>query len=242
VSGRPDRPGRRLEGHLKASDVKAQVDGRPIAWQQPMAIDFSLRDATDGITVQTLKCQSPSLRSRPRAGRKSSPWPPVSTSAKLAAQLEQLVDLDGRVRQGEGWAYLNWKSPDRKGFSADLELQARDFRLTLPKLPLWEEPNLVLLLSSAGQLTGGVPARIQTASLRAKAAPDELEVRLLEPVPDWRSATSWPLEARMQGRLEAWPARLRSWIDLGQWKTAGVYNLSARGSSPPPKSRSTTPN
>lgn len=229
VSGRPDSKGAAWQGHLKAAELKALVEGRPIAWQQPMAINFSLRDAAGGITVEMLKCESSFLTVEAQGRPEELAAAARFDLGQLASQLGQFVDLGGLRTAGEGWAYLNWKSPDRKTFSADLELQARDFRLALPNLPPWEEPNLVLFLAAAGQMTGGVPVRLESASLRAKAAPDELEAKLLEPVADWRTAASWPVEARMQGRLEAWAPRLRNFVDLGPWKAAGAYDLSARG-------------
>lgn len=230
VSGRPDASGAAWQGRVQASALRATVERREIVWQQPLSINFSVRNAADGISVDALKCESSFLNLEAKGRPEELAAAARFDLGQLAAQLGQLVDLGELRTAGEGWAYLNWKSPDRKAFSAELEFQARNFRLALPDSVAWEEPNLVLFLSAAGQLDGGLPVRFDAAGLHAVAAPDQLDAKLRQPVADWRKADSWPIEARVQGRLEGWPARLRNWIDLSAWKAAGAYDLAARGS------------
>jgi hypothetical protein len=225
VAGRPDAQGASWQGRLQAGELKALYQGRPVVWQQPIAANFALRDTAEGLRVETFKCQS-SFFNLEAQGR---PEELVASArfdlGQLATQLEQFVDLGGVRTAGEGWAYVNWKAPQRKAFTADVEFQARDFRLAVPQVPPWEEPNLVLFVSAAGQMAGGVPARWEQVTLRATAAVDQMEVRWLAPVADARTVAGWPVEARLQGRLEAWPTRLRHWIDLSAWRPAGAYDL-----------------
>jgi len=228
VAGRPDTQGASWQGHLQAGELKAVYQGRPLVWQQPIAANFTLRDTAEGLRVETFKCQS-NFFNLEAQGR---PEELVASArfdlGQLTTQLEQFIDLGGVRTAGEGWAYLNWKAPQRKAFVAELEFQARDFRLAVPQVPPWEEPNLVLFLAATGQMAGGVPARWESVALRATAAVDQLEARLLAPVADGRTATGWPVEARLQGRLEAWPTRLRNWIDLASWRPVGAYDLATR--------------
>jgi hypothetical protein len=228
VTGRPDAKGAAWEGRVQAGELKALIEGRPVVWQQPIAVNFAVRDTGAGIRVETLKCQSSFFNLEAQGQPEELAAMARFDLGQLVGQLEQFVDLGGIRASGEGWAYLNWKSPDRKAFTADLECQARNFRLVLPQVPAWEEPNVVLFLSSAGQMTGGAPSRLESASLKATTAADQIEARLLQPIADWRTAVAWPIEARLQGHLEAWPARLRNWIDLAPWKPAGAYDLSTR--------------
>lgn len=225
---KPDGKGAAWQGRIQAGELKGVVEGRPIAWQQPLAVNFSLRDAPEAITLETFKCQSSFFNLEAQGRPEEMAAAARFDLGQLVTQLEQFVDLGGIRATGEGWAHVNWKSPDRRAFGVDLECQAREFRLVLPGQPAWEEPNLVLLLSATGQMVGGVPARVESATVKATAAADQLEARLLQPVADWRTAVAWPIEARLQGRFEAWPGRLRNWIDLGVYKPAGTYDLTAR--------------
>jgi hypothetical protein len=228
VSGRPDAQGAAWQGHAQAAAVKALLQGRPVVWQQPIAVHFALRDASDGLHVETLKCQSSFFNLEAQGHAEELVASARFDLGQLSAQLEQFVDLGGVQTAGEGWAYLNWKAPQGKAFTTELEFQARDFRLAVPQLPPWAEPNLVLFLSAAGQMADGVPSRWESVAVSATAATDQWEARLLTPVANWRTATTWPIAARLQGQLEGWPARLRNWIELAPWHPVGRYDLSAR--------------
>src|SRR4030042_553649 len=55
---RVDPRGMVWEGTIEASDLKAVVHGRQLAWQRPLSITLAAHDFHEGPVVESLKCES----------------------------------------------------------------------------------------------------------------------------------------------------------------------------------------
>jgi hypothetical protein len=82
-----------------------------------------------------------------------------------------------------------------------------------------------LLEAASRQLT-----HVEQARLRIVAQGDELDAQLVGPVTVSKEAaiaTAWPLTVRAQGGLARWLARVRPWLDAGDWQVDGQGNVAA---------------
>ncbi|MHC4179914.1 MAG: translocation/assembly module TamB domain-containing protein, partial [Planctomycetota bacterium] len=93
------------------------------------------------------------------------------------------------------------------------------------------EENLLLFLSASGRTDLGGDTRLHTASLEVKTPADRFQAKLTQPVLDFRSGGTWPVDLQAQGQLENWPARIRTWISLDDWDPAGAYELDAQATA-----------
>ncbi len=224
---RSESQGMVWQGRIETSDLAAVHRDRKLAWERPILITLAARDTEKGPVIENLKCESDFLKLH-AAGTPGNFAASASFSLRqLANQLGQFVDLGVLGLGGDGWAQFNWERGDGQNFEADLELQLRDFQLAMPDQQPWTEENLLLVLSAGGQTDFGADTRLQSATLQIKAGEDRIDVRLTQPVLDFRRGGTWPVKMQMHGKLEHWPRRIATWVDMSDCKLAGDYQLTA---------------
>jgi len=223
-SSRQEAQGMIWYGRLEANNLAAVDRGRQVTWERPILMVLSAHDSPQGPVVESLQCDSDFLKLH-ASGTADELAASASFNLKqLADQLNQFVELGGMELAGDGWARFNWKRSPQQQFTAESELQIRDFQLKTPQQKPWTEPNLVASLTAKGRTDLGVNTRLDEASCRVQTATDRLEVQLTEPVADLRR-DSWPLSVQLGGQLEPWIARLATWIVMDQWNLEGSYQL-----------------
>ncbi len=226
-----DLPGMVWRGEIEVGDLKATYRGRPLAWEKPILVTLAAHDGPQGPVVESLKCESDflTLHAAGTPGELA-----VSASfdlRQLADQLGQFVDLGGIGLGGDGWAHFNWTRSKEQKFEADAELQLRNFQLAMPQQKPWTEENLLLFLSASGRTDLGADTQLHEASLEVKTPTDRIQAKLTQPVLELRGGGTWPVDLQAQGQLRNWPARIRTWMAMDEWKPAGAYQLSARATA-----------
>lgn len=229
LTSRPGPEGTTWAGRLEANDLAAVNQGRRLAWQQPILVSLAAHQTKDGPVVESLRCQSSFLQMAAAGTPRELSATANFDLDQLAAQLAGMVDLDGIEMAGGGAARFSWKRPDGDQFQAEGQLNVQDFRLAIPKQQIALKEDVSVQMAAAGRTDFGSKTRLESATVTVLAGQDRLEARLLEPVVDFRRGGSWPLEVKAQGELAQWRPRLRPWIALEGWKTAGSYVLSVRG-------------
>ena len=226
-SGTPGPQGMAWQGEIHTSDLSAEHAGRQLAWQGPVQVTFVAHETSDGPVVDDLRCDSQFLKVHAAGSRRNLAASASFDLEQLRTQLGQFVDLGEIELAGNGWAQLNWQSPDGDQFEADAELQLRDFQLVLPERLPWREPHLLAFLSAAGSTDFAADTQLQRASLQVRAGVDRIDAELTQPVLDMRGRGNWPVKLTASGRLENWPGRLATWIPMGHFRVGGKYHVTA---------------
>ena len=154
----------RWTGQFKASNITATNAGKPVAWNQPISVNFAAHDTPTGPVVENLDCQSSFVHA-------SASGTPDRFTAKadcdlnqLASELGQFVDLGGVKPAGGGQATLDWQRTADGSFQAIGTCSLNDLQLAIAGRT-WNEPLLAATLNANGQLEKSGGARIETASL-----------------------------------------------------------------------------
>jgi hypothetical protein len=69
--------------------------------------------------------------------------------------------------------------------------------------------------------------RIERAQVTLAAGSDRGEIRLVRPVEQPASHTSWPLAVTLSGKLNDWCDRLQPWVPVADWDVSGNAELAA---------------
>ena len=210
-----------LQARLEAGQVRAVQNGREIRWDQPIVLTLAAHQKYPALVIDNLNCQSSFLQMEGSGNSSHLTAAAHCDLDQLAAQLGQFVDLGGVRLTGQAWARLDWQHRDRDGFAADATFQVRKLVFTLPQREPAPEASYDARLSLTGLTDGTSMARVDTAVLNVETLVDKLEAHLTSAVTDLRDGGTWPLAVQLQGKLDAWPHRLRPVIDLGDWTCTG---------------------
>jgi hypothetical protein len=216
---------------LNADNITATSAGRPIAWQQPLAMAFDAHETPEGIAVDNLQCESEFLKAHAN-GTPDAFDASLSLNLKpLSTQLGQFIDLEAVQLAGEGWGSFNWKRSQQRQFETDGELQLRNFQVVLAGQQPWVENNLAMTFTAKGLTKFDEETRIDVGAINVKSGTDQIEFRLTQPVKDLRNGGVWAMHLETQGQLQNWPNRLLTWLGLKDLRMSGGYVLSADGAA-----------
>ncbi len=211
------------QARLEASNLTGLREGRRIVWQQPILVNLAAHESPQGPVIETLQCESNFLRLRAAGTRDLLTATATFDLSRLADQSAGFVDLGGLKLAGEGTAQLSWERYQEDYFETMGELRILGFRLALPGQPAWTETALSAGFTATGRADFRNNNRIETATARIEAGPDQLHARLMQPVAALEG--QWPLELHAQGQLERWQGRLAPWFNLARWRLAGAFEL-----------------
>ena len=231
LASQPDDTGMLWQGRLETSDLIATHRGRPMRWPKPILATLTARETADGPVVDDLRCRSEFLQLHAAGTKRDLVASASFDLRRLTDSLRQFVTLDGLDLGGTGWLHFRWLRSDDRRFAADLETQIDDFRLTRAGRPPWDEKRLSVFLSTEGRTDFGTDTQLDVGSLQLVGVSDRAEVKLTGPVLDFRGGGTWPLSAKLQGRLDAWPTRLAEWFQVEPDQISGDYRLTATGSA-----------
>ncbi len=226
-SSRPGREGMTWNGRLEVTDLTASSGARRVVWRQPVLIDLSARETAEGPVIENLKCQSSFLNLQASGTPSRLTGSATFDAGKLAEQLRGFVDLRGMRLAGDGWSKLDWSRTADGRFDAGVQLRINGFQWALPDRPAWTEDALTLAVSATGRAELGGQSRLDTATAKIESGSDLVEVRLAEPVADFRGSRPLPLEVHSRGQLARWPGRLAIWFPIKDCTAGGSYDLVA---------------
>jgi hypothetical protein len=226
ASARPQPSGMSWTGLVETKKLAATANGRPFAWDNPLAVQFAVRESGKGIVIDRAVCTSSFLQVNAAGSLDDLTATADFDLARLVAELRQFSDLNNVQLAGAGRAQLKLKRQAEDRFAADADFQARGFQWITGHARPWKEDNLLARLRLQGRLNGQTLARVDEANLAIESGSDHLEARLREAVVDPANAT-WPVDVSWRGELAPWTPRLESCLGLTGWDLAGSATASA---------------
>ncbi|NQU25721.1 MAG: hypothetical protein HQ567_30910 [Candidatus Nealsonbacteria bacterium] len=230
----PDPDAMVWQGNFEIGNLAAVHDGRTLQWETPIRVEFTAEETPRGPVVKRLDCNSDFLEFHVTGTLSELDGWATFNLQQLADQAGQFVDLGDIKLAGVGRLQGQWRRSAEQQFKTDAELRVFDFRLELPDRDPWLEKDLTMSLAAVGRTDFGLDTQVREASLQVRTAPfaaggqpQWIDVRLDRPVLDFHEGGTWPVNVRMQGRLDGWPARLKTWLNLNDWQLAGAYEFDA---------------
>ena len=227
AAGKPTSQGMAWDGQLHVADLAASAGGRQIVWRRPVSAILQAHEDPNGPVIDSLRCESDFLKLHAAGSTDRLTASLTFSLDRLAAQLDQFVDMADFRPAGEGTGSLNWTRNPQDQFTASAELQINDFRLAAVGKPTWIEKQLSLSFSTAGRTDFSDGTRIDATSLELRAGGDRIAASLSGPVVDMADGGAWPVRLDMRGQLRNWPARLAAWLPVEGWRVFGDYDLNA---------------
>ncbi len=225
ASAHPQQSGTSWTGLVETKQLAATANGRPITWDQPLAVQFALHDSTGGITIDRAVCTSSFLQVGAAGSLDNMTATAEFDLSRLLTELQQFSDLNRIHVAGQGQAKLTVKRTGESGVAVDADFQARGFQWITENGQPWKEDNLTAKLTAAGQLAGQSIKQIDSAKLTLDAGTDHLEAKLRTALAELATGP-WPLDCTWRGQLTAWPARLAAFGITG-WNLAGAGAMQA---------------
>ena len=135
--------GRRWAGSLKTHDFRGTAGGRPIEFDQPLQIDFSVLQSANGPVIERMIAQASFVRLEGRGSLSEGSLSAKTDLNKLVDELSQIRDWGETQLQGALAADLRWKQSPADGWNATAEARATNFKLIAPGLAPGRSPAYV---------------------------------------------------------------------------------------------------
>ncbi|MFO0847637.1 MAG: hypothetical protein U0871_03615 [Gemmataceae bacterium] len=220
LTSRPGPDGVVWAGKVATTDLTGVRDGKPLAWQQPLTVEFAGRRRADGLPVfDKLQGQTEFIGFAARGTPEAFDAAANLDLNRLSARLSEFVDLSGLRLEGVG--RLDLRSREQNGrytLSASADLQ--QFALG-DGARSWHEPQLKLTAEAVAVREANGAVRLDAGTVGLTAGSDAARVALLEPVADLRAARTGKLTASANGDLGRWQSRLAGLVALPTGWTAG---------------------
>lgn len=215
-------------GKVNTSALKGTRAGKPVAWEQPLHVEFVGRYAKDRLpTFEKLVCTSDCIALNTRITPDTVQAAANVYLDKLGARLGDFVDLGGFYIDGEASAALVGRR-DRAGtFSVSATVELKNFAFTDRRGKGLTEPALKLEMSATGTAPPDGAIRLATATAELTAGGDELRLTLLEPVPDVWKLAGGSADVHLAGDLARWKARVAALTKIPAFPLSG--SIDARG-------------
>jgi hypothetical protein len=222
IGSKPGTAGTTWDGEVRSSALKAERDGKPLEWAEPLSIEFSGRvPAGQMPTFDKFVCRSDFIAINAKGSPESVRAAANIYLDRLAARLGEFVDLRGITLTGEGSATLVASRAADGALKADAGLELKQFAFTDGSHRGIREPALSLKASLAGSWPHGGAVKLDTGSLTIAAGPDSAELKLLEAVPDARKPQGGVLSVKVTGELSRWISRTRGFVRIPNYTFGG---------------------
>ncbi|WP_425397260.1 hypothetical protein [Aeoliella sp.] len=229
----PQGDGHQVTASLVTTPLAGTTRGKAIAWDAPLDIDLVARHNRDGWRFDNLACRSEFLQVSGSGDARQMNLTGQVDLDDLTSRLDQFVDLTDWQLAGRGNVQASATRDASGEFEAGASGQLNDFVIAYRGGQLIVEPQLGWELKAVGRSAADTlrPKMLQGAQVVLSGAGDQLDLRLTQPtmIADTWSQTEWPVSIATSGRLDGWARRLRPWVDLSAWNTAGQLNLNAQG-------------
>jgi hypothetical protein len=223
LSSRAAGAGTLWEGRVNTSALKGVRAGQPIAWEQPLNLEFVGRYASGQLpTFDKFVCTSDFLAVNMRSTSETVQAAANVYLHRLGERLAEFINLGGMELGGEASAQLVGRRAPDGAFLAAGGITLKDFALTNHAGKGLKEPALKLQFSATGKAPADGPVALATATLTLTANGDELRLALLEPVSDVKKLTSGSVDVRLSGDIVRWKARAATVAAIPPYEMSGA--------------------
>jgi translocation and assembly module TamB len=226
VASRQQPSGMSWTGHVDASHLGAQTEGRALTWENPLSIQFVTHEAQQGLVVDRAQCTSTFLQATAAGSIDDLTASANFDLARLVAELRQFSDLNNLQLAGNGQAQIVWKRVADNQFSAETQFQARNFQFLPADGRAWTEEQILVKLDVGGQLQGASVKSVERAVLAIDAGNEHLEAQLQEAVVEPMAAI-WPIQCSWRGQMDPWAPRLEACLGIAGWDLRGAGTVEA---------------
>ncbi|MEC7501455.1 MAG: hypothetical protein VX970_06975 [Planctomycetota bacterium] len=221
--------GRKWNADIKASELAATANGRPLRWEQPIAIQLQLRESLAGNWQGDVSCASDYLIVKAKGSTQAGTVALTADLTQLKEDLEPLVDLGGLEIAGRMQASIDLAQGDRNQLDLNGQGILEGFRLAVPDGVHFEDPRMTLRLSARATVANQQIAGVEQAELRFDSSGDQASVQLTDPIMMNDLPAAFPLEIRGSGQLASWfkrvPLKKQSMTSLPE----GRFDAEMRG-------------
>jgi hypothetical protein len=221
--------GHRLSASLSTENVQANNAGRTIALRQPVQVDAAVVLSEQGWQIEKVDAKSSFLTAGARGTLDAGKLTLQGDLSKLAAELDQFIDLGELRMAGQFGGGVQWQREQGDTLSVGGKLTVRSLELASPGVLPWREDNLVVTM----QAQGISPTKYSVTSGKAavRAGQDELDIVLQQGVDAADATAPLPVDVRLIGTLESWLPRLQGFVPLAGWQASGPITLTAKGTA-----------
>ena len=221
--------GTRWRGQVTTTAVKGTRDGRPLAWDQPLAAEFDGRLGADRRPVfDKLEVRSDVAAVAARGNLEKFAAAANIDLDHLAARLSEFADLGGWKLAGKAAVQANGETAPGGKFALAAKADLTGVTATDPAGRGLTEPTAAVTLRASGVRTAGGHLRLDVGEVGVTASGDELTAKLVEPVADVRTATTGRATATLTGDLARWRRRLAAFVSLpADWVIGGAGKVVA---------------
>jgi hypothetical protein len=229
LANRQEATGRRWQGSLKTDRLQATAGGRPIQFDEPLAIEFAVRLTPQGPVIDQLVGKASFLD---LSGQGSLAGGSVTANAdldRLVAELGQLIDWRDIQLAGRLGANIHWKQGENNAWIAKADARVQNFVASAAGMSPWRENDLTIGADVAGILGAKGLEQLSRGTLAIVSAGDRLDANLTEPVKEVSATAAWPVGFTVKGNLATWMPRLQPFVSLAGWEFAGQLDAKGAG-------------
>lgn len=217
-------------GNLKTADLKGVQQGRPIAWQDPVALDFVIVQPENAPfpLVEKWHAEAGFVTMDVTGSAESVTASATFDLDRLAKQLGQFVDFGTLRPTGQGSSKVTWQAGAKNSFHFVGHTQLRQWRMPALNGRLWQEDDLNFNIDASGT-NEGKNTRVANAAGTLRLGQDNAEFKLLEPIADLQADFGGAIQLRVIGDLARWQGRLKPWTSaLDAFQMAGQGEITMR--------------
>jgi translocation and assembly module TamB len=241
LASKTDSAGQSWSGQLSASDLAANYEGRRVAWDQPINLQWAVHGQAGNYSVDALNCSSSFLNVSGRGSLDQFQVEARCDLDRMMSELSQFVDLGNLKLGGKGDAQIHWSHGVNGEFQTGADVQLQGLQIALPGKPVWQEDSVSVSARAAGSIDNLTLATLSAANVRRLDAAqftaavdnktagthDQIDAKLLQAEDKLAAGKRWPLEIQMQGQLGRWWPRVAPWLGIQGLDLSGACSLSA---------------
>ncbi len=246
IASKPDGANHVWTGQISASDLAAVHDGRRVAWDQPINLQFAARAQGNNYSLDQFAASASFLSLSAKGSLDGLQAEAQCDLDRLMNELSQFVDMGDARLAGRADSHLNWQRGANGAFQAAADLQLQALQIALPGRPPWQEDSLKVAANASGAadnlgLTASAPTlhRIDSAEITLTAdnptarTHEQVGVRLMQPIEQIAANTHWPIEVQMQSQLGRWWPRVAAWLKIDGLDLSGACDARAQAAYSP---------
>jgi len=230
ISSQAVAAGRRFEATLATENIQATNNGRPVGLNEPVQLTAAAVQTAQGWQIEKLDAQSSFLTAQATGTPQNGKLTLQGDLNKLAAELDQFVDLADVRLAGQLGGAIQWQQEQAGTLAASGQLNLTSFELAAPSVMPWKENDLVVTFQTRGVSLSGDAYGLAGGKLEVRSDNDQLDVVLQKGVSAIGASSPLPLDLRLAGNLATWLPRLQAFVPLAGWQASGPVVITAKGS------------
>lgn len=219
--------GRQFQGSLTTENLQATNEGQRVSLTEPVQLTATLTQTNGGWRIDQMEGRSSFLTADATGTPENGKVTLRGDLNKLAAELDQFVDLGSTRLAGQINGVVQWQIDPSSRISATSTLKLTRFEIASAGLMPWTEDDLALAIQAQGITARDGSYGVAAGRIELVSEADKLDVTLRSPVNAVTTNSPLPVDITLTGNLATWLPRLQSFVPLAGWKVSGPIQLTA---------------